>query len=355
MQDYPEDGQGRMSQVQHGSKMLVGLPDNLALPSVRVDGKVFFVNELLQQDTKGYFIPTRLFQAQVGPTPESEVLSLEYRVSQTDVSTETCRSSRLHPSLCRKGLWLILSKSSSLCQPFLAHSRSFQVVLIHQKSCSQVRFMPALCIVICGAEWMRISESSTPFLRCMPNPLRAKSGGRLVLTVPLIIFMDDVSGNVSKQWNKHHVIYMSNAAMPREMLEKEFCVHFVSSSPHAAPLELMKGFRDSLRRVLPLLGLTIVLTSGIERKAAETGVLAWDSKYQEEVLLIPYDLFHVGDNPMQAEECSHGGLKCNFFCHTCKVGGTMVAKKTDDVYTSIFKVCVYHSYHAIVILIFSVR
>jgi hypothetical protein len=73
----------------------------------------------------------------------------------------------------------------------------------------------------------------------MPNPLREKSGGRMVLSVPLIVFMDDVSGNISKQWNKHHVVYMSNAAMPREMLEKEFCVRFVSSSPHAAPLELM--------------------------------------------------------------------------------------------------------------------
>ena len=81
----------------------------------------------------------------------------------------------------------------------------------------------------------------------MPNPLCEKSGGRMVLTVPLIIFMDDVSGNVSKQWNKHHVVYMSNAAMAREMLEKEFCVRFVSSSPHATPLELMQGVKESIQ------------------------------------------------------------------------------------------------------------
>lgn len=93
MQDYPEDGQGRMSQVQHGSKMLVGLPDGLAPPSVRVNGKVFFVDELLQQSTKRYFVPTKLFQARVGPTPVTEVLSLGHRVSQTDVSSQTCRSS----------------------------------------------------------------------------------------------------------------------------------------------------------------------------------------------------------------------------------------------------------------------
>ncbi|KAI6004294.1 hypothetical protein EDD15DRAFT_2459301 [Pisolithus albus] len=36
MQEYPEDGQGHMSQVHHGSKMLEDLPDGLALKSLMV-------------------------------------------------------------------------------------------------------------------------------------------------------------------------------------------------------------------------------------------------------------------------------------------------------------------------------
>jgi hypothetical protein len=58
----------------------------------------------------------------------------------------------------------------------------------------------------------------------MPNPWREKAGGRMVYSVPTIIFMDDVSGNISKQWNKHYVVYLSNANLPREMLEKEFYI-----------------------------------------------------------------------------------------------------------------------------------
>lgn len=80
----------------------------------------------------------------------------------------------------------------------------------------------------------------------MPHPLRNKADDRMVYSVPLIIFMDDVSGNVSKQWNKHHVIYASNANLPREMLEKEFFLRFVTSSPHASPMELMKAMKDSI-------------------------------------------------------------------------------------------------------------
>ncbi|KAG2112619.1 uncharacterized protein F5147DRAFT_744485 [Suillus discolor] len=140
----------------------------------------------------------------------------------------------------------------------------------------------------------------------------------MVHTVPLIIFMDNVSGNVSKQWNKHHAIYMSNANLPREMLEKEFFVRFVTSSPHAAPMELMRVMKESICN------------------AAESGIIACDCKYNKEVLLIPYALFLAGDNPMQAEECSHAGLNCNYYCRTCDTGGTKEYKASGDGYSSLF-------------------
>lgn len=73
-------------------------------------------------------------------------------------------------------------------------------------------------------------------------------------------------------------------------------------------------------------------------KAAESGVSSWDCKYDEEVLLVPYPLLIAGDNPMQAEECSHAGLTCNKFCRTCKVGGTKVHKASDG-FADVFEVC----------------
>jgi hypothetical protein len=62
MQDYPEDGQGSMSQAHHGKKML-DLPEGLAVPSVRVNKKIYFTGELLQQSSRSYFIPQQFFQA----------------------------------------------------------------------------------------------------------------------------------------------------------------------------------------------------------------------------------------------------------------------------------------------------
>ncbi|KAG2063297.1 hypothetical protein BDR04DRAFT_1038375, partial [Suillus decipiens] len=283
MQDYPEDGQGSMSQAHHGEKML-NLPDGLAVPSVRVSKKIYFTGELLQQSSQSYFIPKRFFQAYLpdgdAAHPEPAILAIGNPVALTAAG--------------------FIVDPERIIVEVSTFARTFEEIEEREFECG-------------------FTESSRSYAQHMPNPLRKKSGGRLVLSVPLIIFIDDVSGNVSKQWNKHHVVYMSNAAMPRQMLEKEFCIRFVSSSPHASPLKLAKGVKDSITT------------------AAEQGVIAWDCKYKEEIMLVPYGLFKAGDNPMQAEECSHGGLKCNMFCRTCYVGGTMVEKSTDEGYLKIFE------------------
>jgi len=80
----------------------------------------------------------------------------------------------------------------------------------------------------------------------MPHPLRATAGQRMVYSIPIIVFMDDVSGNISKQWNRHYCIYMSNGALPREIVDQEFVTRFVSTSQHASPMEIMRGLQASL-------------------------------------------------------------------------------------------------------------
>ncbi|KAJ7243676.1 hypothetical protein C8J57DRAFT_1438521 [Mycena rebaudengoi] len=119
----------------------------------------------------------------------------------------------------------------------------------------------------------------------------------LVYSIPLAIFIDDVSGNKSKQWNKHFSCYMSNGALLRSKLENEFQVCFVATSPFATPLEIMQGVRASIER---------------------------------EVLLRPYGLLFPGDNPMQAELLTS-------FCRTCHAGGMREWKQSDEGFTEILK------------------
>lgn len=55
---------------------------------------------------------------------------------------------------------------------------------------------------------------SAHFAKLMPHPDRLLAEGLEVECPPLIIFIDDVSGNSSKQWNVHYSCYVSNAALP---------------------------------------------------------------------------------------------------------------------------------------------
>ncbi|KAG2112493.1 hypothetical protein BD769DRAFT_1364493, partial [Suillus cothurnatus] len=63
MQDYPEDGGKGMSEVFNGEKMLFELPSP---PAAKVDGEIYFVNELLQDSLGDYFLPQRFFFALYG-------------------------------------------------------------------------------------------------------------------------------------------------------------------------------------------------------------------------------------------------------------------------------------------------
>jgi hypothetical protein len=71
MNDYPEDGGDGMTQVFNGEKMLIDLPPEMASPTVRVNGRIFFVNELLQRSSGAYFIPERFFYRKSIPQPDS--------------------------------------------------------------------------------------------------------------------------------------------------------------------------------------------------------------------------------------------------------------------------------------------
>ncbi|GJJ06810.1 hypothetical protein Clacol_001006 [Clathrus columnatus] len=150
----------------------------------------------------------------------------------------------------------------------------------------------------------------------MPNPKCLIAAGRPFYHIFAILFIDDVLGNVSKQWNKHYVCYLSNACLPCEHLDKEFNLCFVGSSPHITALELAQGVCESF-------------------KATTTGKIGYDCLNRSECIFRVMPYINAADNPMQAELCSQSGLASNKFCRTCEVGGSQLYK-CGDGYLDLF-------------------
>lgn len=82
------------------------------------------------------------------------------------------------------------------------------------------------------------------------NKWRARSNGHRVLSLPLWLYCDDTSGNVSKKWNKHNSILFTLAGLPHEHAQQEYNIHFLATSNIAPPLEMMDGVVEQLQFVL---------------------------------------------------------------------------------------------------------
>ncbi|KII95863.1 hypothetical protein PLICRDRAFT_98567, partial [Plicaturopsis crispa FD-325 SS-3] len=141
------------------------------------------------------------------------------------------------------------------------------------------------------------------------NPWREIAKGRRVYSLPLWLYCDDTSGNISKKWNKHNSILFTLAGLPRKYTQMLYNIHFGCTSNLASPLEMMEAFEQMLE------------------EARKEGIEVWDSKLDELVLLIPWILAFQGDNPMSSEFASHVGMGGKCFCRICHVRGPDAAHR----------------------------
>ncbi|KAJ7487204.1 ASST-domain-containing protein [Mycena galericulata] len=149
----------------------------------------------------------------------------------------------------------------------------------------------------------------------MPNKMRELVDDDEDLVVVMVTpWADDVSGNKSKQYNKHMNMYAQNSSLPGRLLQQEFHVHYVSASPHASSAEQFTAFRDQV-------------------KSTETEpVHCFNAHTKRKCRIILRTPGLPADNPQQSEEACHMGSNANYPCRKCHWGGTKKDKETDQVY-----------------------
>ncbi|KAG8759812.1 hypothetical protein FRC11_001359 [Ceratobasidium sp. 423] len=276
MHFYPHYDDNRMSQIWHGGKLLKDVPDHVLTPMIRHNNQIYYVGELVQR-TKGWFLPLRW----VLKGKERKMYAVGHPVEETLSGLSVCSDRRI-------------------TVPVTSFCRSFPELL-------EGNMIPSF------------NDDSQTFRASIPHPLRAIAGLRPVYSLPIIVFMDDVSGNETNMWSKHISCYISNGALTREVLNAEYSVRFVLTSKHASPSELMGGIQEDLQ------------------DSFQTPIIAYDCENQEEVLIRGYPALSAADNPMQSEQCSCQLQNANHFCRTCGAGGPMGFKQSESGYESLFK------------------
>jgi hypothetical protein len=78
------------------------------------------------------------------------------------------------------------------------------------------------------------------------NKWRSIAKGHRVVALPIWLYCDDTSGNVSKKWNCHNSFLFTAAGLPRQEAQREYNVHFACTSNIAPPLEMFEGVMDQI-------------------------------------------------------------------------------------------------------------
>jgi hypothetical protein len=81
----------------------------------------------------------------------------------------------------------------------------------------------------------------------LPNPWQVKAKGLVVRHVPVNLYADNTSGNVSKRWNKHILFYCTLAGLPPPSSNMQYNCHFLLTSNQAGVLELAEPIFDKFK------------------------------------------------------------------------------------------------------------
>ena len=124
--------------------------------------------------------------------------------------------------------------------------------------------------------------------------------GRPVVLAPLLLYTDDTSGNRSKNYNKFDCWCFHLAGLPHQENAKLHNIHFITCSNQVPVLQMAEPIVEDLIKL-------------------ESGVDAYDSHLQTDVLVVAPVLAAMGDNPRHSEILNHLGTRANKYCRVCLV------------------------------------
>ncbi|KAJ7683329.1 hypothetical protein B0H17DRAFT_1137819 [Mycena rosella] len=299
IQKYPEDvASGPISeiwQVENGRWREIPL-DELT-PSILIGVKRFYIHEIIELTDGRWIIPALWINCRGKTYADSHLVT---RVAGNILRIPRFRNSDV--VLCQVNS--VLAVDANLIRVSLEDfSLNHQELVVRNK----------------GPIIFADTVSCQEFGKQIPNICREIDAGEDLFTVWMPCWADNVSGARSKQYQKHINVYTANANLLGQLLQQEYFVCFVSTSPNACALEQLKVVTEQLKstHVTP-----------VQCYNANTGR---PCGFRANVPDGP------ADNPQQAEEASHIGHQGNYFCRVYKIGGTNEEKELAEGYPKFYE------------------
>ncbi|PLW28656.1 hypothetical protein PCASD_18574 [Puccinia coronata f. sp. avenae] len=258
---YPEETHGlNVNKFSQSHKWLKCLSPNLRVPMVAVGNKHFYIFEPTKLGSGQIIVPIFFYQ-------EGGEIWAKCVLQPTFVITS-------NPERWTITIPTELSFDSEALTPIKVSE--FDLVYSEIQMRNGV-FLSQLCSnELC-------ENTIPPSCHTLPNPWRIKAKGRQIRHVPINLYADDTSGNMSKQWNRDYSFYFTLSGLPPKAANLEYNCHFLSTSNEAGMLELADQIVDELNVM------------------ATEGFAAYDSRLDQEVLAMSMVLCFQGDLPVHAE------------------------------------------------------
>ena len=119
--------------------------------------------------------------------------------------------------------------------------------------------------------------------------------------LPIILFSDDTSGNVSKKWHKFDSWSVMFAGLPRHENSRIANIHFCCCSDVVSAVDMTEALAPEL---------TLLEQQGVE---------AYDALTQEIVVVLSPVMCVLADNPRASELLNHLGSSARRYCRMCMV------------------------------------
>lgn len=114
---------------------------------------------------------------------------------------------------------------------------------------------------------------------------------------------------------------MVNSNLPGRLLQQEYFVQYVSTSPHATAPEQFSELKSQVNSTI------------------DDPIVCFNAHTMQECAVSIRVPGLPANNPQQSEEASHIGGNANCGCRKCRAGGPREHTESDSGYHSLYMVC----------------